>query len=90
MATNKNISNKDLLKEIKAINGNIVNHHERIKSLEAWKIATDAAETAIAKYKLDHPRRNGNGITLPKEVIKILGYLAGAIAVLVGAGKLVQ
>lgn len=87
--SNQNPTNKDLLKEIKQINGNIANHHERIKTLEAWKIATDAAKSAIDQYKQEH-RRNGNGVTLPREVMKLIMWLALGVVLALGGKEFIQ
>lgn len=48
------ITNNDLLKEVKAIHGILRDHEERLKPLEQWKIAYDAADAAITKYKQEN------------------------------------
>lgn len=97
MAAKRKTSNEDLLKEIKntkteikTINGNILNHHERIKTLEVWKIAVDAAQSAIDKYKLEHKRTNGNGVTLPKEVMKLIMWLALGVVLALGGKEFIK
>lgn len=87
--SNQNPTNKDLLKEIKAINGNIAEHNQRISSLEAWKIAVDAATSAIDKYKQEHPRKNGNGVTLSKEVFKLIMWLTLGIILALGGKEFI-
>lgn len=48
------ITNNDLLKEVKAIHAILKDHETRLKPLEQWKIAYDAADAAITKYKQEN------------------------------------
>ena len=73
----------DVLNEIRVMN-------QRIGALEQWKIATDAAQAAVEKYKADEAAAAQQNLSTKEartktEVLKQTGYvLALAAAILYG------
>lgn len=76
-----------ILKEVKSIHAILDDHENRITDVERWKIATIAAEQAIAKYKQDNPplseRRTIFGEGVNTELVKLIGQALGIIGGLV-------
>lgn len=66
--------------------------NSRVSTLENWKIAEDAARSAIAEYKREERTRGGAKETqsdswLNKELFKALGLALSAILALVAIVK---
>lgn len=91
------ITNNDLLKEVKAIHALLQDHEARLKPLEQWKIAYDAADAAISRYKQDHkeaasfmankPSVFSDGVN--KDFVKVVLQFLAVIASLLGIFYLV-
>lgn len=82
MAETRRITNKDLHERLRKV-------ELALKGVVKWMNDTRAGEKAVDKYRANHPISvNGNSITLPKEVLKIIFYLAGAIFLFLGGKTL--
>jgi hypothetical protein len=85
-------SNTDLMREIKAMGKvqldqgkTLVDHESRIRQWERFKIAYDAADAALAKYRQEHPEAKVstfNGIN--KDFVNIIIKFLGVISALLG------
>lgn len=77
MSDKRNPTNADLLIEIRHMN-------ERIGNLEQWKIATDAANAAVERYKAEEARNKKTGISgLDGNLMRALLIALGVIVALV-------
>ena len=47
-------------------------------------------QKTIEQYRKDNPPRNGNGVTLPKEVLKTIMWLAAAILIALGGMRIIE
>ena len=69
-------TNSDIMREIKGINQTLIDHEGRIKPLEQFKIAYDAADAAITKYRSEHPETKANVVSgINKEFLKVIGQV---------------
>lgn len=82
-------SNGELLKEIKSVHTILQGHEDRLKELERWKIAYDAAMEAVKNYKQEHQevtRRAdalfGGGVM--KDFVNVVLKFLGLITTLLG------
>jgi hypothetical protein len=88
-------TNGELLKEIKAVHAVLEDHEARLKPLEQWKIAYDAADAAITKYKQEHQDLSVSMKTAPhtqsllsdgvnKDFLKLVGSIVALLSAVVG------
>lgn len=83
-------TNQDLSKEIKGVKKEV---HTLAGFFDTFKTEVRTELKTLHDFMIvaqdrDIRAKGGNGITLPKEVIKLLLYLSGIIAALVGAREL--
>lgn len=84
-------TNSEILKELKSIHISIDNQEARIENLERWKIAFDAADAAVSKYKQEHIDNRSTvnlaansgglmGSATNEQFLKILGSIIALLA----------
>lgn len=88
------ITNSDLMKEVRGIHKILEDHENRLRQWEQFKIAYDAADAAVAKYKQEHTevaRIAGKATGLFSEginkdfvniVLKFLGVVTSMLGIL--------
>lgn len=77
-----NPTNNEILKEIRLIHKNMDSFDSRLRPLEQWKIAYDAADSAIAKYKRDQniePPVSKGMAALNKDFLKLIVQLVSIL-----------
>lgn len=77
-------TNSDIYREILTIQGTMKKFEERLRPLEDWKVAYQAATEALDKAKI--PQMTGQSGTLNaafvKVVLKVLGYMTALVGLL--------
>lgn len=86
MATpNKRPTNTDIMNKLNSMDSTLEDHATRIKGLENWKIAVDAAKEALKEYRLREGSRSNDSEqeSISNKaliaVITVIGVLAAVI-----------